>query len=150
MLIFWLWWGYTHTHQQTHMYPHTLLSLLHLKELIVAAHLPGLHHDCSNRRESHVGFLLNPCPACSCISLMSRWHVVALFLPGQPEGLCLCVCIPTYITHVHGPAGVDKGAWELTMLANAWGCRGQRSNVSNYIYFVFSGPIWYFWTTIDW
>lgn len=56
----------THLH---HICTHTLLPLLHLKELIVTAHLPGLHHDRSNIMESHVGFLLNPCSACSCVSL---------------------------------------------------------------------------------
>lgn len=50
---------------------HLLLSLLHVKALIVVAHLSGLHHDGSNIMESQAGLLLIRVllvPALVCVS----------------------------------------------------------------------------------
>lgn len=89
--------AYKHMHPHTQI--HTLLPLLHLKELIVAAHLPGLHHDCGNIMESHVGFWLNPHPACSCISL----RVMVTCSPASyqtNQGDCVhVVCMSTHVQH---------------------------------------------------
>lgn len=119
--------AYKHMHPHTQI--HTLLPLLHLKELIVAAHLPGLHHDCGNIMESHVGFWLNPHPACSCISL--RVMVTCSPASTRPtRGIVFTwyVCQHMYSTpSTSRNEQLNKG--EVTILANVWGCRGQRSSL---------------------
>lgn len=108
-----------HTHTYSHVPTHAAPTL---KEVIVAAHLSGLHHDGSSIMESHVGFLLNPCPACSCISL--RVMVTCSSASARPtRGIMFTVvCMSKYITH--RPAGMNKQTrkkWIYSLMCEAAG-----------------------------